>query len=115
MGVVTAGYSLDSREHQPLVDAIVIGKHLATRFVERRVRADEAAFVEAWEQRGGKRDGRLITWLEREPRERSFKRSQASTRSSGLRDQLCRIGAVLFVVGVRPPTRGGAKGKEPRS
>ena len=27
----------------------------------------------------------------------------------------CRIGAVLFVVGVRPPTRGGAKGKEPRS
>jgi hypothetical protein len=26
----------------------------------------------------------------------------------------CRIGAVLFVVGVRPPTRGGAKGKESR-
>jgi hypothetical protein len=27
----------------------------------------------------------------------------------------CRIGAVLFVVGVRPPTRGGSKGKESRS
>ena len=27
----------------------------------------------------------------------------------------CRIGAVLFVVGVRPPTRGGANLKEPRS
>jgi hypothetical protein len=27
----------------------------------------------------------------------------------------CRIGAVVFVVGVRPPTKGGAKGKESRS
>jgi hypothetical protein len=27
----------------------------------------------------------------------------------------CRTGAVLFVVEMRPPTRGGAKGKEPRS
>jgi len=27
----------------------------------------------------------------------------------------CRIGAVVFVAGVRPPTRGGAKAKEPRS
>src|SRR5688500_13012089 len=27
----------------------------------------------------------------------------------------CRIGAVLVVVGVRPPTRGGANRKEPRS
>jgi hypothetical protein len=29
-------------------------------------------------------------------------------------ERRCRIGAVLFVVGVRPPTRGGAKGKESR-
>jgi pimeloyl-ACP methyl ester carboxylesterase len=33
-------------------------------------------------------------------------------RKSGRR---CRIGAVVFVAGVRPSTRGGAKVKEPRS
>ena len=27
----------------------------------------------------------------------------------------CRIGAVVFVAGVRPPARGGTKVKEPRS
>jgi hypothetical protein len=27
----------------------------------------------------------------------------------------CRIGAVLFVVGLKPPTTGGAEVKEPRS
>jgi Phosphotransferase enzyme family len=65
LAVLTAGYALDSREHQPLVDAIVISKHLGTRFVERRVRAGEPAFVEAWEQRGGKAgDERLIAWLD---------------------------------------------------
>jgi aminoglycoside phosphotransferase (APT) family kinase protein len=65
LAVLTAGYGLDSRERQPLVDAIVISKHLGTRFVERRVRAGEPAFVEAWEQRGGKAgDERLIAWLE---------------------------------------------------
>jgi hypothetical protein len=26
----------------------------------------------------------------------------------------CRIGAVVFVAGVAPPTRGGARAKEPR-
>jgi hypothetical protein len=65
LAVLAAGYGLDSREHQPLVDAIVISKQLGTRFVERRVRAGEPPFVEAWEQRGGKaRDERLIAWLE---------------------------------------------------
>ena len=65
LAVLAAGYGLDSRDHQPLVDAIVIGKHLGTRFVERRVRAGEPVFVEAWEQRGGKAgDDRLIAWLE---------------------------------------------------
>ena len=64
LAVLTAGYGLDSREHQPLVDAIATGKHLATRFVERRVRAGQPAFVEAWEQRRGKAgDERLIAWL----------------------------------------------------
>lgn len=29
--------------------------------------------------------------------------------------QACRFGAVVFVAGVRPPTRGGAKAKESRS
>jgi hypothetical protein len=63
--VLAAGYGLDSAEHEPLVDAIVISKQLATRFVERRVRAGEPAFGEAWEQRGGKAgDDRLIAWLE---------------------------------------------------
>jgi hypothetical protein len=30
-------------------------------------------------------------------------------------ERRCRIGAVLFVAGVRPPTWGGAKAKEPRT
>ena len=37
---------------------------------------------------------------------------ERSLEKSGRR---CRIGAMLFVVGVRRPTRGGAKVKEPRS
>jgi Ser/Thr protein kinase RdoA (MazF antagonist) len=65
LAVLVEGYGLDSAEHQPLVDAIVIGKQFGTRFVERRVRAGEPAFVEAWQQRGGKAgDDRLIAWLE---------------------------------------------------
>jgi hypothetical protein len=40
------------------------------------------------------------------------RRPEGSLKKSGRR---CRIGAVVFVVGVRPPTRGGAKVKEPRS
>lgn len=65
LAVLVAGYGLDSRQHQPLVDAIVLGKQSGTRFVERRVRAGEPAFIEAWEQRGGKAgDDRLIVWLE---------------------------------------------------
>jgi hypothetical protein len=42
----------------------------------------------------------------------STPRKGGSLKKSG---RGCRIGAVLFVVGVRPPTRGGAKVKEPRS
>jgi Phosphotransferase enzyme family len=65
LAVLAAGYGLDSVEHQSLVEAIVISKRLGTRFVERRVRAGEPAFVEAWEQRGGKAgDERLIAWLD---------------------------------------------------
>jgi Phosphotransferase enzyme family len=65
LAVLAAGYGLDDREHQPLVDAIILSKQLGTRFVERRVRAGEPAFVEAWEQRGGKAgDERLVAWLE---------------------------------------------------
>jgi Phosphotransferase enzyme family len=65
LAVLAAGYGLDSVEHQSLVEAIVISKRVGTRFVERRVRAGEAAFVEAWEQRGGKTgDERLIAWLD---------------------------------------------------
>ena len=65
LAVLASGYGLGVREHQPLVDAIVISKQLGTRFVERRLRAGAPAFVEAWEQRGGKvGDDRLITWLE---------------------------------------------------
>ena len=40
------------------------------------------------------------------------RRPGESSKKSG---RGCRIGAVLFVAGVRPPTRGGAKAKEPRS
>jgi Ser/Thr protein kinase RdoA (MazF antagonist) len=69
LAVLASGYGLDSVEHQPLVDAIVTGKQLGTRFVERRVRAGEPAFREAWERRGGKAgDDRLIAWLERNRR-----------------------------------------------
>jgi hypothetical protein len=37
---------------------------------------------------------------------------ESSSKKSGRR---CRIGAVVFVAGVRPPARGGTKVKEPRS
>jgi hypothetical protein len=37
---------------------------------------------------------------------------ESSSKKSGRR---CRIGAAVFVAGVRPPTRGGAKAEEPRS
>jgi Ser/Thr protein kinase RdoA (MazF antagonist) len=70
LAVLAAGYGLDGHEHRPLVDAIILSKRLGTRFVERRVRAGEPAFVEAWEERGGKAgDDRLLVWLEqnREP------------------------------------------------
>jgi hypothetical protein len=64
LAVLAAGYGLDRVEHRSLVDAIVVSKQLGTRFVERRVRAGEPAFVEAWEQRGGKAgDDRLMAWL----------------------------------------------------
>jgi Phosphotransferase enzyme family len=70
LAVLATAYGLESREYQPFVDAIVISKQLGTRFVERRVRAGEPAFVEAWEERGAKAgDDRLIAWLE-ENRER---------------------------------------------
>jgi Phosphotransferase enzyme family len=65
LSVLAAGYGLDSAEHRPFVDAIVASKRVGTRFVERRVRAREPAFVEAWEQRGGKAgDDRVVAWLE---------------------------------------------------
>ncbi len=65
LAVLASGYGLGVREHQALVDAIVISKQFGTRYTSRRVRAGEPAFVEAWEQRGGKvGDDRLITWLE---------------------------------------------------
>jgi Ser/Thr protein kinase RdoA (MazF antagonist) len=70
LAVLAAAYGLDSHEHQSFVDAIVLSKRLGTHFVERRVRAGEPAFVEAWEERGGKAgDNRLVGWLEqnREP------------------------------------------------
>jgi len=70
LAVLVAAYGLDDREHQPLADAILLSKQLGTRFVQRRVRAGEPAFVETWEQRGGKAgDDRLIAWLDqnREP------------------------------------------------
>ena len=44
---------------------LFISKRLGTRFVARRVRAGEPAFVEAWDKRGGKAgDERLIAWLD---------------------------------------------------
>ena len=63
--ILAGAYGLRSSEHSPLVEAIIASSRLGTRFVERRVSAGEAAFVEAWEQRGGKGgDDRLIAWLE---------------------------------------------------
>jgi Ser/Thr protein kinase RdoA (MazF antagonist) len=63
--VLAHAYELESSEHQPFVEAIITSKRLGTRFVERRVSAGEPAFVEAWEQRGGKAgDDRVIAWLD---------------------------------------------------
>jgi hypothetical protein len=65
LAALAHAYGLESTEHQPLVEAIITSKRLGTRFVERRVSVGEPAFVEAWEQRGGKAgDDLLIAWLE---------------------------------------------------
>jgi Ser/Thr protein kinase RdoA (MazF antagonist) len=65
LAVLARAYGLESAEHRPLVEAIITSKRLGTRFVERRVSAGEPAFVEVWEQRGGKAgDERLIAWLD---------------------------------------------------
>jgi hypothetical protein len=65
LALLAHAYDLASREHRPLVEAIITSKRLGTSFVERRVSAGEPAFVEAWEQRGGKAgDDGLIAWLE---------------------------------------------------
>jgi len=65
LAVLAAGYGLERNEHESFVDAIVTSKRLGTRFVERRVRAGETAFVEAWEERGGKAgDDRVVAWLD---------------------------------------------------
>jgi hypothetical protein len=70
LALVAHAYGLEGAEHRPLVDAIIASKRLGTRFVERRMKACEPAFVEAWGQLGGRAgDERLIAWLEdnREP------------------------------------------------
>jgi Phosphotransferase enzyme family len=65
LALLAYAYGVASREHRPLVEAIITSKRLGTSFVERRVSAGEPAFVEAWERRGGKAgDDRLIAWLE---------------------------------------------------
>jgi Ser/Thr protein kinase RdoA (MazF antagonist) len=83
LAVLAAGYGLDTIEHESLMDAIVISKQLGTRFVERRMRAGEPAFVEAWDQVGGKAgDDRLVTWLD-ENRE-AFLRALSDPNPSSL-------------------------------
>jgi aminoglycoside phosphotransferase (APT) family kinase protein len=63
--VLAHAYGLESTDHGSLVDAIMTSKRVGTRFVERRVKAGEPAFVEAWEELGGRAaDDRTITWLE---------------------------------------------------
>jgi Ser/Thr protein kinase RdoA (MazF antagonist) len=65
LAVLAASYGLPSAEHRSLVEAIIAGKQLGTDFVERRMGAGEPAFIEAWEQRGGKEgDDRLVEWLD---------------------------------------------------
>jgi Ser/Thr protein kinase RdoA (MazF antagonist) len=65
LAVLARAYGLTSAEYDRFVEAIMTSKRLGTRFVERRVSAGESAFVEAWEQGGGKAgDDRLIAWLE---------------------------------------------------
>jgi Phosphotransferase enzyme family len=65
LAVLARAYGLASAEHDPFVEAIIMSKRLGTRFVERRVGAGEAAFVEAWERHGGKEgDDCVIAWLE---------------------------------------------------
>jgi Phosphotransferase enzyme family len=58
-------YQLEAAEHREFVDAIVESRRLASRFVQRRVQADESAFVEAWERHGmAAGDAAILTWLE---------------------------------------------------
>jgi Ser/Thr protein kinase RdoA (MazF antagonist) len=65
LAVLAHAYELESNQHEALVEAIITSKRLGTEFVERRVQAGEPAFVQAWEQRGGKPgDDQLTAWLE---------------------------------------------------
>jgi Phosphotransferase enzyme family len=81
LALLAHSYGPESGEHRPLVEAIITSKRLGTSFVERRVSAGEPAFVEVWEQRGGKAgDDRLIAWLE-ENRE-AFLRAVRTTLKS---------------------------------
>jgi Phosphotransferase enzyme family len=65
LAVLAAGYGLERSDHESFVDAIVVSKRMGTRFVERRVKAGEPAFVEAWVERGGKAgDDRVLAWLD---------------------------------------------------
>jgi hypothetical protein len=65
LAVLTHAYRLESTEYGSLVDAIIASKRVGTRFVQRRVRAGEPAFVETWAERGAQAgDDRVIAWLE---------------------------------------------------
>ena len=63
--VLVDAYELEPGEYQEFVEAIAESRRVASRFVQRRVRAGEPAFVEAWKRHGrGAGDTAILSWLE---------------------------------------------------
>jgi hypothetical protein len=63
--VIAEAYGLEAGQHLELVEALIESRRTGSRFVRRRARAGEAAFVEAWARHGGSEgDTRITNWFE---------------------------------------------------
>jgi aminoglycoside phosphotransferase (APT) family kinase protein len=63
--VLADAYGIAADQHRELVEAIAESRRAGSRFVQRRVRAGEVAFVEAWDRHGGAEgDAQIISWIE---------------------------------------------------
>lgn len=63
--VLADAYELEADQRREFVAAILESRRVASRFVRRRVKAGEPAFVEAWQRHGGAAgDASILSWLQ---------------------------------------------------